>query len=116
MMSGAQSGLSGVTEQRTGYDKSAQDKSRRTSTARNAQELDEGLAEDNINQFQSKLSSYWKLDELITDKQETTRNEVSQKQLQLQLGASAVQSPAPNGILVTQENQNSQGLEVSGYR
>jgi hypothetical protein len=36
VMSGAQSGLSGITEQRMGFDKSAQDNSRLTSTARNA--------------------------------------------------------------------------------
>lgn len=97
VMSGAQSGLSGITEQRTGFDKSAKDKSGRTSTARNVQELDEGLAPD-----QSKLSSYWKLEELIADKQETARNEGSQT-----FGAAAVQS---------HENKNGQGQEASGYR
>ena len=85
-MSGPQSGLSGVTAQRPGFEGSArrdmQYDSRLTSTARNAQELDEGPAHD-----QSKLSSYWKLEELVTDKQATARNDVSQT-----LGASAVPS------------------------
>ena len=96
-MSGVQSGFSGRTEQRTGFDKSGHHESRPTSTARNAQEPDEGPLLD-----QSKLSSYWKLEELVTDKQETTRNEVSQT-----FGTAAVQS---------QGNQNNQGLEVNGYR
>ena len=82
VVSGPQSGLSGATGQRLGLERSAQYDSRLTSTARNAQELDEGPAHD-----QSKLSSYWKLEELVTDKQATARNDVSQT-----LGASAVPS------------------------